>query len=63
MTDYLVKVEQPSSEVSFGDTDTLRRHYSLVLAINGLRDTNLEIDLMAVVCIGRTRGVSTHAIN
>ena len=40
-TDYLVRVELLSRDAGFEDEDALRRHYSLVLDVNRLRDTNL----------------------
>lgn len=46
-TDYHVRVEQLSRDAGFGDADALRRHYSLVPAINGPRDTNLREELVA----------------
>ena len=43
--DYLVRVELLSRDAAFGDADTLKKHYCFVLAINGLRDTNLRVEL------------------
>ena len=40
-TDYIIRVELLSRDAGFEDEDALRRHYSLVLDVNRLRDTNL----------------------
>ena len=45
--DYLVRVERVSRDAGFDDADALRRRYCFVLAINGLRDINLRMQLMA----------------
>ena len=45
--DYLVRVERLSCDACFNDADALRRRYCFVLAINGLRDIKLQIELMA----------------
>ena len=44
---YPASVEQLSHDADFDDVDALRRRYCLVLAINGLRDTKLRMELMA----------------
>ena len=45
--DYLLRVERLSRDVEFGRADQTRRRFSLVLAINGLRDTALQQHLMS----------------
>ena len=45
--DYLMIVARVSRDVGFDDADALRRRYCFVLAIDGLRDTNLRVELMA----------------
>ena len=38
---YLARVERLSRGAGFDNSDAWRKHYCFVLAINGLRDTNL----------------------
>ena len=45
--DYLVRVERLSHDAGFDNADALRRRYCFVLAINGLRDIKLQMELMA----------------
>ena len=45
--DYLVRVERLSCDAGFHDADALRRRYCFVLAINGLRDISLQMELVA----------------
>ena len=60
--DYLVRVEQLIRDAGFGDVDASRRHYSLVLAINGSRDTNLRVSrLRRVKRLVKARSETRHA--
>ena len=45
--DYLVRVERLSRDAGFDEADALGRRYCFVLAINGLRDIKLRMELMA----------------
>ena len=69
--DYLLRVERLSHDAGFDDADAFRRHYCFMLAINGLRDINLRMELMAKSDIDweelkrlhNARSVTTSAIN
>ena len=69
--DYLVRVERLSRDAGFDNADALRRRYCFVLAINGLRDINLRMQLMAKSSLNweelkrllKARSVAMHAID
>ena len=45
--DYVVRGEQLCRDAGFHDADALRRCYYFVLPVSGLRDTNLQMELVA----------------
>ena len=69
--DYLVRVERLSCDACFNDADALRRRYCFVLAINGLREINLRLELTAKSGLDweklkrllKASSVATHAID
>ena len=69
--DYLMRVERLSRDAGFDDADALRRRYCFVLAINGLRNINLRMQLMAKRSLDceelkrllKARSVAKHAID
>ena len=69
--DYLVRVERLSRDADFANADAVRRRFALVLAVNGLRDAALRLELMAkrdldwesLGNVLKARSVARHAAN
>ena len=69
--DYLARVERFNRVASFDGADALRMRYCFVLAINGLRDTNLLIELMTMCGLNwkklerllKARSMTEHAVD